>query len=386
MRRWTALLLVSCVAAIWGVAAAGVATGPGSPSPVIYPDQRLPLAFSHAAHARAGATCTGCHADAATSRSALDNLMPPEAACTSCHPIDRGDPERVAAGRPAARCVACHPGWQPGQPVARVYVPPPNLKFDHAAHRSVDCRGCHGDLAGVGLATRDHLPRMADCLGCHDGRRAPSACTTCHLAEVGGRVQTDFREGSLRPAGGLRGDTHGPDFRTHHAALARSAEAYCASCHAESFCTDCHVGVVKPLDFHPANYVELHAVDARRGSPDCSTCHRQQSFCVGCHERAGVGARAGDFDRTDPMRRFHPPGWGEPGPASHAREARRNITTCVSCHREELCLECHTAEPGGPRVDPHPAGWAGSARCEALARRAGRMCLRCHIDGARCQR
>ena len=135
-------------------------------------------------------------------------------------------------------------------------------------------------------------------------------------------------------------------------------------------------------DPHPGNYLLTHAVDARRGTPDCSACHRAQTFCVGCHERSGLGTRGDTSFRADlPDLRFHPAGWSSrgTGPNLHAQEARRNITSCASCHREDDCIACHSAEPGGVRASPHPADWRGSARCKALDRGNRRMCLRCHV-------
>jgi len=100
-------------------------------SPVVYPPQRLPLIFSHAKHAARGTACAVCHPTAATSRSAVDNLIPTEAACRGCHAIDRNEPAKAAT--PIAACTGCHPGFVPGQPVERVYVMPSPLKFDHSA-------------------------------------------------------------------------------------------------------------------------------------------------------------------------------------------------------------------------------------------------------------
>jgi len=76
------------------------------------------------------------------------------------------------------------------------------------------------------------------------------------------------------------------------------------------------------------------------------------------------------------------PGQFGPGPNLHAREARRSITGCASCHREDECLACHSAQPGAPHASPHPPGWRGSARCNALDRGNRRVCLRCHITQA----
>lgn len=386
MRRAAVLVLVTSLAAA-GAIARWVAPAAAGPSLVVFGPQRLPLTFSHARHlGRAGATCVDCHDRAPTSRSAVDVLTPGEEACRACHAIDR---ERPAAadrpGQPPAACGACHPGWTAGAQVARVVIPPPSLKFSHAAHAASACTSCHGDLAaaGVGLATRDHLPTMDRCLTCHDGRTADRACTTCHLAGAGGRLRTDLADGRLVPVGGATGAVHGPDFRTHHARDAAGPGATCASCHQERFCSDCHLGVVKPMEFHAGDYLSLHAVEARRGVPDCSACHRTQSFCVGCHERSGVGVRAeSGFDRSGLIGRYHPPGWaaaGGRGPDHHATEAQRNLAQCSSCHREDFCLECHTAEPGRVGPSPHGPGWRGSGRCRALAARNPRLCLRCHI-------
>lgn len=407
VRRPSALVLLIALAALPAGAGPGLRAVQRPPvSPVVYPDQSIPLHFSHARHlALPGVDCLECHPAAATSRSSLDSLVPGEDRCRRCHAIDRRRPDRPEApGAPPARCVACHAGMKAGQgaaAVARVDIPTARIKFDHGAHRrvGVGCRECHGDLAaeGVGLATRAQLPDMALCTRCHDGKRADERCTTCHLTRGGGRIETDFPGGKLVPSGALRGDdAHGPTFGTDHGGVARADTDYCESCHRRSECIDCHQSAMKPLDFHVGDYVSLHPIDARRGKPDCSACHRLQTFCVGCHARSGVTAdgRGGELvpPSQGPGRRFHPSGWvdvagGAPvvgddtrGESHHAFEAQRNIRQCAACHRESFCLTCHSAQPTSARINPHPAGWRGSRRCEALLRGARRMCLRCHVE------
>ncbi len=354
-------------------------------SPIVYPRPRVPLAFSHSTHLQRGATCATCHPKAATSRAAVDHLLPTEAACRVCHPIDRAQPERVVAGSPTARCVDCHPSWAPGRAVDRVVVAPPPLKFDHSRHTHVECTTCH-----VGLARRDTtgeraLPTMSSCLACHTRGTTERGCADCHPTRPGGLLETDHPHGKLVPNATGLGDAHGPRFARDHAQEARQVGATCGACHDRSECVACHQGVVKPLEFHPGNYVLTHAVEARRGTPDCSACHRAQSFCVACHERTNVGARiprdmAPDAEQA--ARMFHPAGWASTmgGDNRHASEARRNVTACASCHREDDCLRCHSNQPSSAvRASPHPMGWRGSARCKALDRGNRRMCLRCHI-------
>ncbi|HTM19133.1 MAG TPA: cytochrome c3 family protein [Kofleriaceae bacterium] len=414
------------VAICAGLAAArsGRSAVDGSPSDVIFPAQDIPLRFTHARHLARGTECTDCHTQARKSTTSTDRLIPGEEECRGCHAIERDKPfKEVKPGKAPARCDACHVGFDARAPVdatRRVNVPTPNLKFDHSAHAGTECTVCHGDLKAeqTELATRDNLPRMKLCFGCHDGRKAANACTTCHLAGPGGMVRSEYPEGKLMPSGVLRGDAHDSMFRTNHGAVARNDERYCGNCHKKAFCTECHDGVVKPMDFHPAEYVSLHALDARRNTPDCSTCHREQTFCVGCHARSGVAgdtivgrdvdfevrgsdyvSRIVDQNRTAEQR-FHPSGWvrynnlgrldlgadGNPSRAitHHSYQAQRNIRTCVACHRESFCTQCHTPkvniDDASPAINPHPNGWRSSRQCRALAARAGRMCLRCHVN------
>jgi len=381
-RRWGIALAVVLVGL--GLAGAGLADQDRATawSPVVYPLQRLPLTFSHATHLARGTACAACHPTATTSRSAVDNLLPTEVACRACHPIDRAQPDLIVPGAPPVACRTCHPGYAPGVPVAQVSLTPPPLKFDHSAHRAATCESCHGDLRTVALATTQQLPTMATCLRCHTRGSEERHCADCHLAKLGGLLETRFEHGTLVPAHDGLGDAHGPGFKDRHTQEARQGGATCTACHDRSECVACHQGVVKPMEFHPGNYVLTHAVDARRGKPDCSACHRAQSFCVACHEREGIGLRGDTQFRTgDPGRGFHPNGWASSGagPNLHARDARRNVTSCASCHREDDCLKCHSAQPGTLRASPHPRGWRGSARCKALDRGDRRMCLKCHI-------
>lgn len=345
-------------------------------SPVVYPEQRLPLIFSHRTHLARGATCAQCHPAATTSRSAVDNLIPTEMECRACHPIDRSQPDKVVAGAPTAKCVACHPGWTPTSAVARVYLTPTPLKFDHAAHAKTACARCHGDMTKVDLATTKQLPTMASCLACHTNGTQERHCADCHVTRPGGAIQTEFPHGTLIPRNTGLGDSHRLGFAKDHAQEARQVEATCTACHDRSECVACHQGVTKPMEFHAGNYLLAHAVEAKRGTPDCSACHRAQTFCVGCHERSGLTARVDtDFSSETPGRQFHPASFA----TRHAPEARRNITSCASCHREEDCLRCHSNQMGSMRASPHPAGWRGSARCKALDRGNRRACLRCHV-------
>jgi len=383
-------------------------------SSIIFPKQDIPLKFSHAKHlARNPLACTYCHDRAADSTSALDNLLPTETDCATCHAIDRSKHDKqVAAGRGPARCDTCHTAVDPVTgSVPRVKIPIPNIKFNHKAHvsRNISCETCHGDMKNVGLATRRQLPTMSLCLSCHNNKRstakkskAPARCTTCHLATTGGFMQTKFSQGKLQPSGVLRGAAHDATFGVSHRAAAQNSGKFCESCHRKSFCVDCHNGQRKRMKIHGNDYLALHVVDAKRNNPNCSSCHRVQTFCVGCHSRSGVAADGRGSDFLGPSsgvldRRYHPAGWiradsrgilkGQRGLMHHSFQAQRNIKQCAACHREEFCTKCHSAQAGNIiKVNPHPRNWRNSRRCRSLLARAGRMCLRCHtnVREARC--
>jgi hypothetical protein len=217
-------------------------------------------------------------------------------------------------------------------------------------------------------------------------------------------VKTQLPTGTLLPSGVLRGEQHGPTFRTDHKRAAQNDAVHCQSCHRQEFCLKCHNNVVKPFDFHGGDYVTLHQIDARKNDPNCSACHRLQTFCVGCHQRSGVALDNPGGDVPVQPRafgsgrlQFHPTGWvyfngttspnGRDDPNHHSFQAQRNIRACASCHREETCLRCHTsarvASPPGLRVtnmSPHgvPGTFRGSSRCQALLARNRRSCVKCH--------
>jgi hypothetical protein len=359
-----------------------------APSHAIFPTQRLPLRFDHGRHLRiAGVTCVRCHTTAATSGEASDRLIPPESTCTPCHAIERA--------HPSARCAMCHEGWSATTPqrVARIDVPTPNLHFSHRAHvsRGQSCASCHGDLRNTALATRLDLPVMESCLRCHQQRGTASGrCATCHLTEPDGVLRTRFAEGWLNPPTFMRGMHHDADFWYTHRVSAAQDPTRCAACHRDDECAACHDGRIRDRRTHPNDYLTQHPVEARMRANTCGSCHRQATFCVACHERAGVAMSASPSARV--QARFHPAAevWSGRTVTSrhHGIEARRSLSTCVSCHAERDCVTCHaTAVMGGGGFSPHPPGFL--ARCGVLLRANARPCGQCHDDldaiAARCQ-
>ena len=382
----------------------GATPGDQGPSPVVFPAQKLTVRFNHRKHVKKlGLTCLSCHERAKTSRRSADSLLPPATRCDACHQTDHRDLGDVKSqgGALMGQCGFCHIGYREGKAVERLLIPKPNLRFNHAAHlaKNIGCQQCHGAVQNLELATRDQLPRMRGCFRCHQmpepaRGEARGTCQTCHLTERGGMLRTRFASGSMVPPRWLHGADHGPGWLHRHKTVAGANSQLCASCHSEKECMACHDGRVRPRKVHPGDWLSMHPIAARQSAPNCTSCHRTQSFCVSCHQRAGV-TMSGPYGNFAERGRFHPPKstWTDPprGAGHHAWEAQRNITACVSCHVERDCATCHaTASVGGrgtgpggglgsgfgQGVNPHPAGFRH--RCGRALRQNARPCLVCH--------
>lgn len=97
-------------------------------------------------------------------------------------------------------CQKCHPSLDPAKGAEQT-IPPANIpavwmphaRFDHSAHRAVDCRECHGQaFPGPGSSTTSGdvmLPGIATCVKCHAPAQGVGAavsggarhdCVVCH--------------------------------------------------------------------------------------------------------------------------------------------------------------------------------------------------------------
>lgn len=379
--------LALAIAATLGVVAGGVRGQDGLPSLVgrslIYPVQQVGLHMSHSHPAHRDLPCTRCHENAATSRRSADLLVPAERSCLPCHARDTRAPEGTTP--PQARCATCHD--QRNGTVVPPSFPPPRITFSHAAHvtRGMACVACHARVQDVTVATTADLPGMRDCLRCHGGAQptAPTACRTCHLTEPDGVMRTRFPEGELTPPSWLLGMQHDADWIVRHRWVGADQGAACASCHRERECEDCHDGRVRSRRVHPSDWLSVHPPAARRDSPRCSSCHEPQRFCAECHARLGLSTTSAPVVRNGA--RYHPPAavWDR----GHALEARRSMSSCITCHAERDCTACHGAAGIGGGVSPHPPGFANG--CAALLHANPRACTTCHGDpgalAARCR-
>jgi hypothetical protein len=366
----TYLLVIAAAAA-----AVGAARGaPWTVSPALLPADTPVVRDAHSAHPPGSPACAACHPRATASAWASERLAPTMAECAACHPEAKG---ATALSTVTDACRRCHVAFGADGAPLPGSAPRPNVRFSHRAHAAEACGDCHpAAAAGRKAEAGRDVVGMRTCYACHEGKgRALAACRTCHIAHADGRIVTEIGGALLTPPDWLKGGTHGADWRGNHAAVAGSDSEFCASCHQESWCSRCHAAKIRPRDIHPGDWLFAHGVSTRMDNPRCRSCHRSQSFCIGCHRRAGVAPDSPSNARPEGVDRFHR---GE-SPEQICRRARYDIEACASCHSESSCITCHAA------INPHPSGFAH--RCKPLAQRNRRACAKCHSDNVwhRCQ-
>jgi hypothetical protein len=318
-----------------------------------------PQAFPHRKHALSGVPCTRCHVGVDRDDGRALHL-PTDATCLECHPKSHD----------THPCLTCHVA---ADALVELAAARDHLAFEHRSHAAAtngDCVRCH-----VGVSEGDdHLrPPMATCFMCHahDAARDARRCDACHR---------DLDDTGTLPQSHL---THDGDWMREHGTRAASSGDSCQSCHRDSFCAECHGQTVPVLpatqhfadsfspSVHRAGFTARHALEARADPGSCSTCH-QPARCASCHLANGV---AGDGRRSP-----HPAGWVglSVSDNAHGRAARRDPSSCASCHDgagEALCIGCHKV--GGVGGTPHPPGWSSRLTLAALP------CRLCHPIGSR---
>ena len=371
------------------------------------------LRFTHRAHAEGASKrlpvdsvrCASCHLSPgapwmevrrADARQCLDchgirvdHLAAPDTSCATCHLTlaeaasltreriarfpspathrESGFPVRHAVDRTCATCHArdfcltCHVNAPEVPAIQALALDSRSLALEAKLeppddHAAADFAWRHGAVA---------LRAAKSCATCH----TRESCLTCHVAQPA-TVAAMHPAGPGRASGASitrrRPATHGDDFTDRHAPVAAASPKSCNACHARADCLDCHrPDAASAPGYHPAGFLARHPASAYARETSCAECHNTGSFCVECHQQAGLTARGtlrgGFHDAKAGFLLGH-------GPA-----ARQSLESCVSCHAERDCLTCHSAL-GGRRFDPHGPGFDA----ERLRRRNPQMCTACH--------
>lgn len=388
------------------------------------------LRFDHAEHATgvAGAgqdavRCVNCHAREGAPWMSVELAAAPQ--CLSCHGITV---EHLSA--PDSACASCHvplaqaarlsvedvrafeappshddPGFagRAGHGLLAWHPPAATTEGDVAAscatcHARDFCIQCHVDAPeqpAIRALDRDRRSLVHDAMlttpASHEERgflerhgalvqSQPQECRTCHAQEscLECHAATPERVTAMYRAGPDRGrgadiereapDTHTPEFlRRGHGNLANARAEACAACHVRSDCLDCHrPGAARAAGYHPPAFLARHPVAAYQRETNCSDCHSTQQFCADCHDQAGFATgRQLTAGRFHDAKRFFVVG--------HGVAARQSLESCVTCHTEQDCAQCHSAL-GARRFNPHGPGFDA----ERLRQRNPEPCRACH--------
>jgi hypothetical protein len=319
--------------------------------------QRPETEFVHSIHVDQGIECTDCHAGIEKATTLTERHLPTTEKCKECH-------EDKTAPKPAAIA--------------------PRIQFSHAKHLGQTavagkCDTCHKKLPEMGEAPWS--PPM-------------DTCTACH------KHQTDFNEGRCRPCHvDLKGYfperayAHKGDWLRLHGPLARPSAESCASCHDQTYCAECHAATttaarpsiifpeeVKRDFIHRGDYVSRHMIDARQNPASCQRCHGS-NHCEACHEQQNLTNVFGGGRRPE-SHGAPGTGWANDRASGnfHGDAARRNITSCATCHdqgADSVCVACHLV--GGPGGNPHPRTFLNKHDAGDISDNA--MCRSCHRGG-----
>ena len=204
---------------------------------------------------------------------------------------------------------------------------------------------------------------------------------------------------------------HGGFWTKEHRLYAEKQPNNCKDCHQQSFCMDCHFGGGIDADLHVSNFGvdykpkshrtdwrEIHPIKAKDDPRSCYRCHDAKLFCNQCHSKfspndlaleshrrqfrdiplSSIGPNHAGFSPAE-CKNCHVSGilpvnvWS----SGHAREARRSLSSCQTCHPDgDVCLKCHSAVTG-LKVNPHPRNWDKiKGRLERAS--GNRTCIKCH--------
>jgi hypothetical protein len=283
-------------------------------------------------------------------------------------------------------------------PPAESAAESPKYGFPHSVHvdAGLACAACHGDVVRateIGPTAHVRLPSGDDakaCLQCHEKLPAPPPPRQVE------RTITFSHATHLPYVNSECGRCHTALVETGDAKTPVPPMSACTACHnhavdyAQARCQPCHVDLKRyPLlpvaDYrHEGDFLRVHGQMATSSMTTCVACHEQTS-CGECHAAT-----------TRPVKPdLH---WPERVGASfihrgdfvsrHTLDFRADPASCRRCHGSAFCDACHaevgvsqrTATSGGRT--PHPPGWAAGQVHGAAARQDILSCAACHDQGA----
>jgi len=273
----------------------------------------------------------------------------------------------------------CHPQGSIADPVVlKSASSAPPVSFSHEQHAGgAPCIGCHSQVVHTSVPGKPYIDptTMAYCLQCHDGKKAPSACQTCHSAphaergacgdchELGSWASTFSHSVALGPQ---HKRVVCEKCHTKAVPAAVGYPAGCVSCHAKRhktvktvLCAKCH----RPTRWAPSTF--------KHPRSGCTTCHTRphpdRGSCLRCHTTSSWASHfahpiaLGGVHASFACEKCHTNGLDAPG---------RSCTGCHGSNHGGLtdCQRCHTTSAWAPSTFNHPPAGehgAGSFACSA---------------------
>jgi len=278
------------------------------------------------------------------------------------------------------------------------------IGFSHERHAKakLDCATCHDTVYDATDLKARHLPPEKKCLECHKEQKANGNCAFCH-SDVRFAGPWEKSEPQLSMSHAKHIELVKEDCTTCHLQLPEPGKpaaappmGTCLNCHqhheqyASGTCTNCHLDLtrfpLKPISYfsHEGNFTRNHSGAARSSTTSCVQCH-DQNFCQDCHaQTVPFPIEVMMAERVD--RNFiHRPDFL----SRHSIEARADEALCRRCHGTNFCISCHnlqnlTSASSNPK-NPHPLNWntPGSADFHGRAARNDIVsCVACHEQGS----
>ncbi len=270
------------------------------------------------------------------------------------------------------------------KPVAKEKAAP---MFTHAAHKDVAaCEDCHQGIAQATSLKQRHIPTTEKCKECHEDKTAPApSAIEPHL--------TFSHADHLKKVNGDCTKCHVQLPEPNQDRIPVPPMASCTACHyhatefAQARCQPCHVDLkrfpLRPVTAyaHQGDYRRTHGMMAQTSAATCMVCH-DQTYCAECH---GATTRPfkPDFQFPETVQAdfIHRGDYV----SRHQIDAASDPGSCRKCHGSGFCDSCHRANnlsqvSANPK-DPHPQGWLAQHGREARLNIV--RCAGCHDQGPR---
>ena len=282
--------------------------------------------------------CAACHPSNALPGSGLADLTPLTRAVHSLHSTVTDPVSGLALGSSSLRgaCYRCHPGS-----TTRCLRGAMGKAIGADGLPSMQCQGCHGDMAAVGAASRIGWLDQPTCQNCHTGTAVANA----------GQI----RFTTVFTTGGLPRDPVDPLFATEPNVPAAGFDLYRFSFgHGGLACESCHgsTHAIFPSS-HVNDNVQSVQLQGHVGAlAECLTCH------------ASVSPSLGGPHGLHPL--------GQIWVGDHADYAESHGTTA--------CLPCHGGDSRGTVLSASQRAWIATTEWGARSffRGAKIGCYECH--------